>query len=100
MEKITIKGNMETMLPSLPSVEQASIKGGESFDEMLAGAVSKVSRLQNEANQATQGLAAGKTKDLHQTMIAIEKAGVSFQLLMQVRNKIVSAYQEIMRTPA
>jgi flagellar hook-basal body complex protein FliE len=45
-------------------------------------------------------LAAGKQKDIHQTMIALEKADVAFQLLMQVRNKIIAAYETIMRMQA
>ncbi len=39
----------------------------------------------------------GETQDLHTTMIAVQKADLSFQMMMQVRNKIVQAYQEIMR---
>ena len=45
-------------------------------------------------------LAAGKQKDIHATMIALEKADVAFQLLMQVRNKIISAYETVMRMQA
>ena len=54
-------------------------------------------RLQEQADNEIQALAAGKNGDLHKTMIAMEEADVSFQLLMQIRNKIVAAYQEIMR---
>lgn len=53
-------------------------------------------RLQERADSEIQALAVGKSGDLHQTMIAMEEADVSFQMLMQVRNKIVAAYQEIM----
>jgi flagellar hook-basal body complex protein FliE len=44
-----------------------------------------------------QGLVKGETKNIHETMIAIEKANVSFNMMIQVRNKLLSAYQEIMR---
>ena len=54
-------------------------------------------RLQERADNEIQALAVGKNGDLHKTMIAMEEADVSFQLLMQIRNKIVAAYQEIMR---
>lgn len=70
---------------------------GQSFGEVLKSAVNEVTRLQQEADQAITTLAAGKGENIHQTMIALEKASVSFQLMMQVRNKIVSAYEEIMR---
>lgn len=52
---------------------------------------------QLQADQAITDLTTGKQQDLHQTMIAIEKASLSFELMMQVRNKIVSAYEEISR---
>ena len=54
-------------------------------------------RLQEQADNEIKALAVGKNGDLHKTMIAMEEADVSFQLLMQIRNKIVAAYQEIMR---
>ncbi len=99
MEKITIKNNLETSL-SLPINErQPSVDNGGSFGEALSGAIGKVSHLRNEANRAVNELATGKNGDIHQTMIAMEKASVSFKLMMQARNKIVTAYQEIMRMP-
>ena len=55
-------------------------------------------RLKLEADEAVENLAVGKQKDIHATMIDLEKADVAFQLLMQVRNKIISAYETIMRT--
>lgn len=54
-------------------------------------------RLQQQAENEIQAFAVGNNGDLHKTMIAMEEADVSFQLLMQIRNKIVAAYQEIMR---
>jgi len=53
---------------------------------------------QTEADQAMQGLATGQVNNIHETMIAIEKANLSFNLMVQVRNKLVQAYEEIMRT--
>jgi flagellar hook-basal body complex protein FliE len=67
------------------------------FGETVRQAIDDVNRLQSEADREIASLAAGKNTDLHRTMIAMEKANISFQFLMQVRNKIVSAYQEIMR---
>ena len=68
-----------------------------SFGDTILQAINRVDRLQKEAQSDIQALATGEKQDLHQTMISMEKAGVSFQLVMQVRNKIVAAYQEIMR---
>mgnify|MGYP001815413293 FL=1 len=70
----------------------------ESFGNMLARSLKDANRLKLEADEAVESLAAGKRNDIHATMIALEKADVAFQLLMQVRNKIISAYETIMRT--
>lgn len=69
----------------------------KSFIETLKESIEQVNQLQKSAEEAAQNLALGKEKDVAQTLIAIEKANVSFQLMMQVRNKILDAYQEIMR---
>ena len=68
-----------------------------SFTETLKESIADVNRLQKEADQAIESLVVGKTKDIAQTMIAVEKANVSFQLMTQVRNRILEAYQEVMR---
>jgi flagellar hook-basal body complex protein FliE len=70
----------------------------ESFGNMLARSLKDANRLKLEADEAVESLATGKQNDIHATMIALEKADVAFQLLMQVRNKIISAYETIMRT--
>ena len=57
-------------------------------------------QLKLNADQAINDLAAGKQKDIHQTMISLEKADVAFQLMMQIRNKIIAAYETVMRMPA
>ena len=67
------------------------------FADFFWRSIEEVDNLQQQADGAIQKLATGRQKDLHQTMIAMEKAEISFQLLMKVRNKIISAYEEIMR---
>jgi len=67
------------------------------FGDILTGAVGEVNKLHHEADQAVEALAAGRSADVHNTMIALQKADVSFQLLMQIRNKVVSAYETVMR---
>ena len=68
------------------------------FSDMLNQSISDVNRLQLEADQAVKDFTLGKSSGIHETMIALEKADISFQLLMQVRNKLISAYEVIMRT--
>lgn len=72
---------------------------GQGFGKLVDEMVGKVSELQGQADQSIQKLATGQEKGLHEVMIAVEKASVSFQMLTQVRNKAVEAYQEIMRMP-
>ena len=67
------------------------------FVETLRGAMEQAQQLQGDADAKTAALLEGKGMDVHTAMIAVEKADLSFQLMMQVRNKIVSAYQEISR---
>jgi len=51
----------------------------------------------NEANQSVQSFLSGEGEDLHSTILSVQRAGLEFDMLMQVRNKVVSAYQEVMR---
>ncbi len=69
---------------------------GADFSKTLKEAIKKVDSLQKEADEAVKAFASGKV-DLHKAMIAIEKANISFQFMVQVRNKILSAYEEVMR---
>lgn len=69
------------------------------FGKLMEEMVGKVSDLQGKADQSIQALSTGESKGLHEVMLAVEKASISFQMLTQVRNKAVEAYQEIMRMP-
>ena len=68
-----------------------------SFAGMLGTMVNEVSAKQTVANQAVTGLLGGQNVALHDTMIAMEEANVSFQLMVEVRNKLLESYQELMR---
>lgn len=68
-----------------------------SFSQMLEEAISKVNNLQNKADEMMKKLAAGEVKDIHEVMIALEEANISLQFTLQIRNKVIEAYQEIMR---
>jgi flagellar hook-basal body complex protein FliE len=68
-----------------------------SFTDSLSQAMDEVENLQTEAQEQATALLEGNGADIHSAMIAVEKADLSFQLMMQVRNKIVAAYQEITR---
>lgn len=70
---------------------------GNSFSNVLGNMVNDVSAKQAEANAAMKGVIAGNGVPLHQAMIAVEEASVSFQLMVEVRNKLLESYQELMR---
>jgi flagellar hook-basal body complex protein FliE len=68
-----------------------------SFKDMLAQALDTVNNLQINADRMAQKLATGEAKDIHEVLMAVEEVSVGLQLTMQIRNKIIEAYQEIMR---
>lgn len=69
----------------------------EQFKEMLYDAIDNVSDLQRNADVLMTKLVTGETQDLHQVMIAVEEVNLALQLTLQIRNKMLEAYQEIMR---
>jgi flagellar hook-basal body complex protein FliE len=83
--------------PLPPKEEVGRPKEATGFKESLAQTVRDLDGLQKEADQAIETMAAGEPKDVHEVMIAMEKAGISLRLMVQVRNKIMTAYEEIMR---
>ncbi|MGB6408855.1 MAG: flagellar hook-basal body complex protein FliE [Planococcus donghaensis] len=69
----------------------------EGFGQVLKDALNEVSAAQNESDKLTNQLITGEVQDVHEVMIASQKASLSLQMTMQVRNKVVEAYQEVMR---
>jgi flagellar hook-basal body complex protein FliE len=74
----------------------AADTGGGSFADTLLNSINKVNELQNTADNSAEAIATGKSSNIHQAMIDMEKANDSFELMMQVRNKIITAYNSIM----
>lgn len=70
---------------------------GTTFADFLNNALSEVNKLQLESESLNEAFAMGKIDNLHQVTIAAEKADIALQFTMQIRNKILDAYQEIMR---
>ena len=69
--------------------------GGSGFDEILKDAVGKISQVQKDAETAVRELSSGG--DVSSAIIAMEKADMTFQLMVEVRNRLLNAYEEIMR---
>jgi flagellar hook-basal body complex protein FliE len=71
----------------------------ENFGQILSKTIDEVNRAQVHSDRMTEKLVRGENVDLHQVMIASQKASITLQTTMEVRNKVVEAYQEIMRMP-
>lgn len=72
-------------------------EAGKSFADTLKGAIENVNQLQKASDKAAQDLATGRTDNVADVMIAAEKADIALRVMVQMRNKIVDAYQEIMK---
>ena len=97
MNEITIPTHRESPQTPGASTNRVNASDSVSFGKVLKQSLSEVNQLQNRANHAIDALATGQNPDIHETMIAMEKADVAFRLLMQIRNKVISAYETIMR---
>ena len=91
-----IRGNIGNFFNSAQT-NKAEKNNGSSFQNTLAELVSNVNSQINESDRLTEDFAIGKNNNIHEVMIAAEKAGLSLKFLMQIRNKLLDAYQEIMR---
>ncbi len=69
----------------------------KSFKDVLTESIGEVQRLQDEADTTIRKVVAGEIKDVTDAIVAVEKADVAFQTMMVVRNKMVQAYEEVMR---
>lgn len=72
-------------------------ESGKTFGEFLQDSLTKVNSLQQDANVAMEKLASGESQNLHETLLAVEKADIAFRTMNQVRTKVLDAYREIMK---
>jgi flagellar hook-basal body complex protein FliE len=86
---------LKTLSPGTDSA--SAVKPVGSFQNLLGNLVSDVTQKQAVANDTVSDLMSGKNVSLHQAMISMEEASVSFQLMVEVRNKLLDSYQELMR---
>jgi flagellar hook-basal body complex protein FliE len=95
MNNVTLGGIPNSYLPQPSALDAGSDGEGLNFGAVLKNAVSSVDQMNTAAGAQVNNMLQGGGSDMTSVMIAVEKADVSFQLMMQVRNKIVSAYQDI-----
>jgi flagellar hook-basal body complex protein FliE len=72
-------------------------EGGPNFQAMFSGFLKDVNEMQIKADQSIQKMVSGEVKDVHQVMLAVGEAKTAFNLLLEIRNKTMDAYQEVMR---
>jgi flagellar hook-basal body complex protein FliE len=89
-----VNASAQQRIPVQPAAEK---QGAESFSSMLTNAAQQVNTLQNNAASQARSFVLGQTNDIHSVMIASQKATVALELTTQVRNKVLDAYQEVMR---
>jgi flagellar hook-basal body complex protein FliE len=97
---VDLIAGVSNLVPSsvgLNSIDDQSSQPEVSFGDYLQSALTKVSDLEKQSNQLKTDFAAGKTDNITDVLIASEKATVALQYTMQIRNKILDAYSEIMR---
>ncbi|MEK6706374.1 MAG: flagellar hook-basal body complex protein FliE [Bdellovibrionota bacterium] len=85
--------------PALKTVRNIGLQDSSpnTFSDILKNSLEKVNQHQNEADTAIKELMAGRTKNVHETMLLLERADASLKMMMQVRNKILDAYREVMK---
>jgi flagellar hook-basal body complex protein FliE len=88
---------IEMPSPSDASAAASSGSGGISFKSMLGSAIQQVEGARADADQNVEKFLSGDGGDLHSVILGSQRAELEFQMFMQVRNKVVSAYQEVMR---
>ncbi|MDR3765000.1 MAG: flagellar hook-basal body complex protein FliE [Acidobacteriota bacterium] len=90
-----IQNAVSSAASSAGALQDATGAGG--FTSVLNSAISEVNQLHTDAAQKVNSLLTGSGEDVHSATLAVERASLSFDLMLQVRNKVVSAYQEISR---
>lgn len=97
MNNVSIHGNLTPHLSNKQGENVAGKNIKTSFGDVLKNTISEINELQVDADKAITKVELNDSGSIHEAMIALEKANISFRVMMTVRNKIMDAYQEIMR---
>ena len=84
-------------IPLRPADTSAVSTAKSGFADIMKSTISQVNQAQNTGDQAIEKLNTGKAESLHEVMLAVEEASISLKMLVQMRNKALTAYDEIMR---
>jgi len=99
-QKFLDTGKTTSEIKQIPLSQPAGVAGaeaGKSFADTLKESVANVNALQKQADVKAQELATGKTDNIQDVMVSAEKADIALRLMVNVRNKIIDAYQDIMK---
>jgi len=97
MNDMTIRGDLLSSMSDAPGKGTAAREGENSFGTLLRNQIEEVNRLKLDADDAIAKVELSDSGSIHEAMIALEKADISFRAMMQVRNRMLEAYQEVMR---
>jgi len=98
LDKISMLGlrGIAPVVPPAP-IGETGKSSGEAFQSVLTDAIERVEQFRLGSEQSTEGFLRGEEEELHQVVLAGQRSEVAFEMFLGVRNKVVSAYQEIMR---
>ncbi len=94
-----VNSNMSigSVIDAISSVEKTDKKSTENFSDILSDTLRNVAETESESDQGTINLLSGEDASIHETVIQTEKAELALELALQVRNKVIDAYKEIMQ---
>ena len=95
MTPITSLSLTPPVAPTLSSQQSATSAGGQPFKNILLEALNQVNTMQTQANEAVQQLVTGGEVNPAEVLTTLQKADISFRMMLQIRNKLVQAYQEV-----
>ena len=94
------QGTQGSEAPLVGVAAQADKGKGPSFQSILSDLVKEVNGLQEDASRSIEGLVTGETQNVHDVTTRMAEAGIAFDLMMEVRNKLLDAYQQILQMQA
>ncbi len=97
MNDMTIRNDLVSSIADTRGKGEAVREGNGSFGDLLRDKVEEINRMKLDADEAVARVSLSDSGSIHEAMIALEKADISFKAMMQVRNRVLEAYQEIMR---
>jgi flagellar hook-basal body complex protein FliE len=99
MDSIRFDSSISHGVESLSKDRRKTTDTTTSFGDFLKKSIDEINTMQKDTNVAVKKLATGEEKDIHNTMITLQKAEVAFELVLQIQNKLIAAYDELRRMP-